>query len=266
MSVVDWLIPAHAGKTRLVAAVDRLRSAHPRSRGENVRGPQGQGVKRGSSPLTRGKPDNHGDQWRDRGLIPAHAGKTPWTASACPPSQAHPRSRGENSYRGKRDFDGRGSSPLTRGKPARASLSRSGLGLIPAHAGKTRSSAVTPTGWRAHPRSRGENALTMSIHVLADGSSPLTRGKPLIRVRLCSAGRLIPAHAGKTLSMLIDAWSPQAHPRSRGENQACSSSASAVVGSSPLTRGKLSGDRATKSDARLIPAHAGKTRPARPRG
>ena len=99
----------------------------------------------------------------------------------------------------------------------------------------------------------------MSIHVLADGSSPLTRGKPLIRVRLCSAGRLIPAHAGKTLSMLIDAWSPQAHPRSRGENQACSSSASAVVGSSPLTRGKLALHDLVVDQTGLIPAHAGKT-------
>ena len=71
-----------------------------------------------------------------------------------------------------------GSSPLTRGKLHSAHFVRSMVGLIPAHAGKTRLSVIAPLILRAHPRSRGENAL-LGIQVFrVPGSSPLTRGKP----------------------------------------------------------------------------------------
>ena len=96
---------------------------------------------------------------------------------------------------------GWGSSPLTRGKHAvtldRVTLTR----LIPAHAGKT-SAATTPTpAHPAHPRSRGENLQVRDRACKQHGSSPLTRGK---RDRIGSSRYeegLIPAHAGKTVSM-----------------------------------------------------------------
>ena len=73
------------------------------------------------------------------GLIPAHAGKT----KAPPPDwvagPAHPRSRGENASAGVRCCFCLGSSPLTRGKPRICRTASSHMGLIPAHAGKTRS-------------------------------------------------------------------------------------------------------------------------------
>ena len=70
----------------------------------------------GSSPLTRGKRDDDGDEGRECGLIPAHAGKTPSALLYVRLPPAHPRSRGENGGRvaGLRGL--RGSSPLTRGK------------------------------------------------------------------------------------------------------------------------------------------------------
>ena len=49
--------------------------------------------------------------------------------------------------------------------------------LIPAHAGKTSRAAISAFPIRAHPRSRGENALVLSGTGAGDGSSPLTRGK-----------------------------------------------------------------------------------------
>ena len=70
------LIPAHAGKTSFWRTASARERAHPRSRGENVFSPPDCASVSGSSPLTRGKPDNHRDQGRERGLIPAHAGKT----------------------------------------------------------------------------------------------------------------------------------------------------------------------------------------------
>ena len=71
--------------------------------------------------------------------------------------------------------------------------------------------------------------------------------------------RLIPAHAGKTKVREVEAHDLSAHPRSRGENGMRSAQASAIQGSSPLTRGKLVVCLPCGVACRLIPAHAGKT-------
>ena len=153
-----------------------------------------------------------------------------------------------------------GSSPLTRGKLVLTGNGETELGLIPAHAGKT-----SPHGWAyrcgaAHPRSRGENALVATAGAVHEGSSPLTRGKLGVLVAVVERGRLIPAHAGKTSALCRSRPGSRAHPRSRGENVGDLEDVHARVGSSPLTRGKppLQGRRQDR--ARLIPAHAGKTR------
>ena len=91
-------------------------------------------------------------------------------------------------------------------------------GLIPAHAGKTRRESRRPTGSRAHPRSRGENLPDEIATCQAGGSSPLTRGKPLVRVSNQVSDGLIPAHAGKTHPERTHHAPYRAHPRSRGEN------------------------------------------------
>ena len=52
----------------------------------------------------------------------------------------------------------------------------------------------------------------------AQGSSPLTRGKPPAWEARHTACGLIPAHAGKTSTMRPVIEVPRAHPRSRGEN------------------------------------------------
>ena len=172
------LIPAHAGKTRDSSLGMRRCRAHPRSRGENRPPRGGQKTRRGSSPLTRGKPPPCRFAF-DRGrLIPAHAGKTraPFWHSAC--QAAHPRSRGENTTRPRPRRKGWGSSPLTRGKLSFLWCVVSDERLIPAHAGKT-----------------AKNALKRS---LTPGSSPLTRGKRSSTTLSLACQRLIPAHAGKT--------------------------------------------------------------------
>ena len=72
-----------------------------------------------------------------------------------------------------------GSSPLTRGKLVRIGGALWRVGLIPAHAGKTRRSSLASSR--------------------AAGSSPLTRGKRAQVLLEDASDRLIPAHAGKTL-------------------------------------------------------------------
>ena len=175
---------------------------------------------------------------------------------------AHPRSRGENHCHNRIAQAAAGSSPLTRGKQVGVVLGGAEVGLIPAHAGKTGARSPATAAATAHPRSRGENAQAAHPGSRPEDSSPLTRGK---RQSLCCRrpqGRLIPAHAGKTLSCLYQSPKGTAHPRSRGENPFPSTKWAGSEGSSPLTRGKPTRNCGVTLSSRLIPAHAGKTWPA----
>ena len=213
------LIPAHAGKTTATLCAANSSRAHPRSRGENWEPMRAARVCTGSSPLTRGKRWWRPPPSRPCGLIPAHAGKTFLVVGGGDTAPAHPRSRGENRRSCLICSMILGSSPLTRGKRSGSGLRGVSVGLIPAHAGKTRYSRrpLQPIG--AHPRSRGENPVEHFTAACMAGSSPLTRGKR-------SRGRsvrlhcgLIPAHAGKTGRRPACRPRSGAHPRSRGENR-----------------------------------------------
>ena len=241
---VPGLIPAHAGKTLCRPHATWKRRAHPRSRGENNVATWMSGTLQGSSPLTRGK---------QRGHL-----QVGWHGVA------HPRSRGENSYIPGGDTGVKGSSPLTRGKRTPLAVRAGGEGLIPAHAGKTRSMLDASRGRAAHPRSRGENVVEPVWTNVSAGSSPLTRGKhtPLAGQRPVSG--LIPAHAGKTRPRRVIRDPRPAHPRSRGENIQSPSDEAPPAGSSPLTRGKLGFSCGRFKNHGLIPAHAGKTFAVRP--
>ena len=218
----------------------------------------------GSSPLTRGKRDTRVGQAVEVRLIPAHAGKTPSISSQARPTTAHPRSRGENLEPFDHNTHGGGSSPLTRGKRNSGGERVGGCGLIPAHAGKTDNSVNLQVNTQAHPRSRGENAPHAHPAAPSTGSSPLTRGKRRRRARTPSRAGLIPAHAGKTERRTRGAPTRRAHPRSRGENPAATSTRLEPAGSSPLTRGKHLAGHVAPAGRRLIPAHAGKTESGEP--
>ena len=134
-------------------------------------------------------------------------------------------------------------------------------GLIPAHAGKTSWDQPHVSTPPAHPRSRGENLIPTVMQLSSVGSSPLTRGKRGEVLARLDTGRLIPAHAGKTLALPWRTWEPSAHPRSRGENGPLPAQGMTLEGSSPLTRGKPCSLQRPRRSTRLIPAHAGKTCP-----
>ena len=110
------LIPAHAGKTAHAVRAHTQEQAHPRSRGENTSCIRVWGCIHGSSPLTRGKHGRRTERDGDWRLIPAHAGKTCCRVLSVSQGVAHPRSRGENLGIHAYDAQGKGSSPLTRGK------------------------------------------------------------------------------------------------------------------------------------------------------
>ena len=253
------LIPAHAGKTSARAYQRACCAAHPRSRGENTS--QAASVSRsiGSSPLTRGKLTRRGRHARPIRLIPAHAGKTFTPTQWVTKLKAHPRSRGENDHVDCPADHELGSSPLTRGKPLIGVPAADPLGLIPAHAGKTRRIITALKCSAAHPRSRGENLNAVAGGNKETGSSPLTRGKLGPRGPYGHWRGLIPAHAGKTPLRRRRQGLGAAHPRSRGENSSMRPQTGRTPGSSPLTRGKLTTFEAYAAVDRLIPAHAGKT-------
>ena len=253
------LIPAHAGKTAIEEFDLPYEPAHPRSRGENASSIPRAREMPGSSPLTRGKRRSGTPTGRTARLIPAHAGKTFGGSLSSLPMTAHPRSRGENTRRADPGTTFIGSSPLTRGKHYTSSVGQVRVRLIPAHAGKTLAIRYGVQANPAHPRSRGENRLSIGAGDRRAGSSPLTRGKLLLggvchcRVRLipAHAGKtrtlwpgnhagvwLIPAHAGKTGVVCGSPGGGGAHPRSRGENRERGDASDPDRGSSPLTRGK----------------------------
>ena len=150
-----------------------------------------------------------------------------------------------------------GSSPLTRGKRPLVSHPRAVSGLIPAHAGKT--IICDPSGLvsKAHPRSRGENPPRLSVDAPHEGSSPLTRGKRSRAWSPIPTPGLIPAHAGKTSIWSRTCQAPGAHPRSRGENGLGRRGNQADRGSSPLTRGKRSGQDTPTTGHRAHPRSRG---------
>ena len=254
------LIPAHAGKTGPPSPCPPTPRAHPRSRGENVFLVLVPPVAAGSSPLTRGKPGATAAGLAGGGLIPAHAGKTnPPRREGGKPQGSSPLTRGKHLVFGAPRYRAPGSSPLTRGKLRRSHVRPRAPRLIPAHAGKTRGCASLPGLSRAHPRSRGENAVEGLLGQVGMGSSPLTRGKLVASVLGDPVSGLIPAHAGKTSIPFITRIGSGAHPRSRGENLGLLVLDVAAVGSSPLTRGKPERSTRQTPSHGLIPAHAGKT-------
>ena len=192
------LIPAQAGKTVMSSMTAPGSRAHPRAGGENALSRARPRPVRGSSPRRRGKPRTTTSHHQHHGLIPAQAGKT---ALSCPHgtrSAAHPRAGGENFAQGIEAPLDLGSSPRRRGKPSRSASGSNVVRLIPAQAGKTPLPCWPPPRPTAHPRAGGENGPVCVRQALALGSSPRRRGKHIIRIKVLTWHRLIPAQAGKT--------------------------------------------------------------------
>ena len=132
-------------------------------------------------------------------------------------------------------------------------------GLIPAHAGSTRTGAQNVRTQPAHPRSRGEHQSLELVLGFGEGSSPLTRGALPSKIFSGVLCGLIPAHAGSTWIVSALSFHAPAHPRSRGEHPRFWLHQLARTGSSPLTRGAQTGVRVCRQGDGLIPAHAGST-------
>ena len=235
-----WLwriIPAYAGSTNRDRHGRRRPADHPRIRGEHGWGghvdPSGQG----SSPHTRGAPENRTQDPSGGRIIPAYAGSTrPGSGRTVGPWD-HPRIRGEHRALCPDRPRARGSSPHTRGARRARWRRVRGRRIIPAYAGSTTIKAFPGFGRGDHPRIRGEHSGQGQIAVGFDGSSPHTRGARGTLPASRAGPRIIPAYAGSTERPSASHRRWRDHPRIRGEHPAARRPSPPKRGSSPHTRG-----------------------------
>ena len=152
----------------------------------------------GSSPHTRGAPQpasRRGDQHR---IIPAYAGSTHHPSSRRTTTGDHPRIRGEHGIAKKSSPNINGSSPHTRGAPSSRRRSPGSIGIIPAYAGSTTGIYQSSAIMSDHPRIRGEHRGRGFFDHGRGGSSPHTRGAPVLLGIPASPIGIIPAYAGST--------------------------------------------------------------------
>ena len=192
------IIPAYAGSTVRPGGVLADRPDHPRIRGEHV------------TPVSRCLGVLR--------IIPAYAGSTGLCNLGPEAEPDHPRIRGEHSKRRSSGCSGTGSSPHTRGALEGSSKGERVSRIIPAYAGSTGQESLSGVDQSDHPRIRGEHVHDSSYTDRSGGSSPHTRGAPVVRIPVGRPPRIIPAYAGSTVSMKSSTPGRGDHPRIRGEH------------------------------------------------
>ena len=232
-------IPAGAGETRSDHPQAPVSGAYPRWRGGNRRQRNAPHVREGLSPLARGKPEVVSFAPVRRGPIPAGAGETHGFLTAITMPGAYPRWRGGNQLGFLIKRGGGGLSPLARGKQPTSTWGAAGPGPIPAGAGETRISNLPRSQPRAYPRWRGGNRRQRNAAHVREGLSPLARGKPNSIIYTAAEQGPIPAGAGETSLPTPFSCAAWAYPRWRGGNQPKVVRIPAILGLSPLARGKL---------------------------
>ena len=111
----------------------------------------------GSSPHTRGARHHHRHRRAAMGIIPAYAGSTRSRLISWTRWVDHPRIRGEHTDSLQPGDIVFGSSPHTRGAPAKAPPTSGTARIIPAYAGSTSTMDQLLEAFRDHPRIRGEH-------------------------------------------------------------------------------------------------------------
>ena len=146
-----------------------------------------------------------------------------------------------------------------RGKPKLLNSVCISSRITPAGAGKTIITGHQSTKSRDHPRRCGENQKTVRRKILRVGSPPQVRGKPHVKAVVTASGRITPAGAGKTVSLVEPPPAVRDHPRRCGENTVDAGNNVPSLGSPPQVRGKHSILRLGGQPPRITPAGAGKT-------
>ena len=190
---------------------------------------------------------------------PAHAGKTPRSASRTLGGRESPRACGEN-FGSKLGVGGdKGLPSRVRGKLEIPRRAHPRPGITPACAGKTDVVSPSRACARDHPRVCGENRPRPDAGQGREGSPPRVRGKPTTTRRGARPRGITPACAGKTSYGIRSVSFNRDHPRVCGENLRPPMSAPARIGSPPRVRGKQAESFTGITLSRITPACAGKT-------
>ena len=170
----------------------------------------------GSSPLARGRWQDHRVPQVRPGFIPACAGQIQSRRNHGRSGWVHPRLRGADGTRVRVSWLFLGSSPLARGRSRTPGSSWPEFGFIPACAGQI--SGQQFGRWRAgvHPRLRGADNKRGRIGNTVRGSSPLARGRCIIFFFIRYCGGFIPACAGQITTTQTTRDISWVHPRLRG--------------------------------------------------
>ena len=172
----------------------------------------------GSSPRMRGA---HELAFRlpDMGrIIPADAGSTRGGSCRVDECWDHPRGCGEHSPSIGAIMSRSGSSPRMRGARPRSPGANSRGRIIPADAGSTFPASSFVRKVSDHPRGCGEHLYLILKWVGLAGSSPRMRGARCSAGCAGPAGRIIPADAGSTQTVLWNPTGHKDHPRGCGEH------------------------------------------------
>ena len=122
--IVQRFIPAYAGNATTLHRPHFWNSVHPRIRGERDPTYTTDGLKRGSSPHTRGTRARPGGLHGQIRFIPAYAGNAQSPGRTIEGLPVHPRIRRERIVASARNLKPNGSSPHTRGTPYRRANGR----------------------------------------------------------------------------------------------------------------------------------------------
>ena len=135
--------------------------------------------------------------------------------------------------------------------------------ITPARAGSTVvSDFFSPGGWD-HPRPRGEHHSDLITPTRELGSPPPARGAHFITDKFTADRRITPARAGSTAALAsVFIWLRD-HPRPRGEHIIAGFIGDSNKGSPPPARGARIALIRPPASARITPARAGSTPPAR---
>ena len=153
----EGIIPALAGNTPSPKTVSGVRRDHPRACGEHRAATVACARIRGSSPRLRGTRRPPLARRPLCGIIPALAGNTCSPANHAGASRDHPRACGEHVRILADERRDVGSSPRLRGTHIMVIRQLHEIGIIPALAGNTCSSASGSSRSGDHPRACGEH-------------------------------------------------------------------------------------------------------------
>ena len=157
------------------------------------------------------------------GIIPAHAGLTKKLRQSSQRCRDHPRACGAHPFA----FSDRlrlrkwwGSSPRMRGSRRGSRAGGRCPGIIPAHAGLTIQESLWHDPVRDHPRACGAHPSVPEGSTSSKGSSPRMRGSHQSAYSCLLSSGIIPAHAGLTFSLMVNAHFTWDHPRACGAHRA----------------------------------------------